>query len=130
MCCLCLPAIIGTACGVEPLPGPPDSTVVLVGEDSAGAVVEIEKQGRELVRARVTDTVLGTGEAEVSLDGTDQVAFTIAFPAGVMISYVGTLAEIGSLGPQTIEGTWTQHGSGIFATDTGAWSVRLHLANP
>ena len=123
MCCLCLLAIIGTACGVEPLAGALEGKAVLVGKDSAGAVVEIEKRGTELVRARVADTVLGTGEAEVSLDGTDQLAFTIAFPAGAVITYVGTLTETGGLGPQAIAGTWTQHAGGIFAMDTGTWTV-------
>ena len=123
--CTLVLVFIGTGCGADPLVLSGDHIEILVGKDSAGAVIEIEKRGSELVRARVADVVLGTGEAEILPVGINEVSFMIEFPAGVTISYVGAPVEITNDAFGDITGTWIQHPDGIFGADTGTWRVHV-----
>ena len=122
--CMLLLAIIGTGCGVDLLGLPGIATEILIGKDSAGAVVEIEKQGTDLVRARVIDIVLGTGEAMVVPGDNNTISFTVRFPAGAIITYLGIHnAAADGENLESIRGTWTQENSGIFEEDNGTWDI-------
>ena len=109
--------------GLSCIPAASILTETLTGKDSAGATIEIEKPGAELVRARVLDVVLGTGETLGSASSDGQIAFTIAFPAGVQISYEGIMSDTRDSGSPIITGTWVQHSAGLFGEDRGTWSV-------
>jgi len=124
--CMLLLILIGTGCGADPLLLSGDQIEVCIGEDSAGAVIEIEKHGSDLIRAKVIDVALGTGEAEVQPGDINEVSFTIEFPAGVTITYVGALGEVSSNSIEHIKGTWTQHPDGVFGADAGTWRVQVN----
>ncbi len=96
---------------------------VLIGEDSAGAIVELRRVGEVFARARVTDMVLGSAEAEISLSGVNEISFTVKFPVGATVTYVGTVEEFSASDATVIAGNWTQHTSGIFGPDTGTWKA-------
>jgi hypothetical protein len=102
---------------------PLESVEILRGKDSAGATIELEKRGDDLTGARVIDVVLGTGEAEIISTTDRSVEFTIDFPAGATITYVGTLQPPSASSAQAVAGTWTQHAEGIFGEDTGTWEA-------
>ena len=114
--------LIGPGCGSDDarslLLGPVE---VLRGRDSAGAVVELETRMGNPTAARVTDVVLGVAEAKVVATQDGQIEFTVDFPAGATITYVGTVQGPGASSSRTIAGTWMQHSAGIFAEDTGTW---------
>ena len=72
---------------------------------------------------RVIDVVLGTSEAEIISTTDGGVEFTIDFPAGATVTYVGTVQNASTPSAQEVVGTWTQQAEGIFGEDTGTWSV-------
>ena len=116
--------VFPSGCGFDG--GTPRSVVpvaIIRGNDSAGATIELEKRGVELSRARVIDVVLGTGEAEIISDEDGNVEFTIPFPAGATITYVGTARPASASSTDQIAGIWRQHADGIFAEDEGTWST-------
>jgi len=116
-------AIIGPACGINMASLMHEESVeILRGLDSAGATIEIKKEGPNFVQARIADVVLGTGEAEISSAKTNRIVFSIEFPVGVTITYFGNMIAEDSDGV-VIEGTWQQHATGIFGPDAGAWQV-------
>lgn len=96
---------------------------VLVGQDSAGASIEIVKRAGRLPRATVSDIVLGTAEAEVSWDA-ERLSFTITFPAAVAITYTAQFPDSAVTARSAVEGTWVQHAAGLFAGDAGTWAVK------
>lgn len=120
--CASIPAVIGTGCFVGSFSPIDHDLDLLVGNDSAGAEIQIANWGDDLATARVTDIVLGTAEAEVAR-GSKQLSFTILFPAGVAITYTADVPDSGRTIPDVIEGTWIQHAGGIFGQDAGTWSV-------
>lgn len=93
------------------------------GKDSAGALIELYKQETGFTAAKVIDVILGTAEAEIISTTSDQIEFTIRFPAGVSITYVGTIQYDDASFDKIITGTWTQIATGIFGEDTGTWSA-------
>ena len=130
--CTCLIALLvassvyGLGCEVAFLGRAPDGAVEIArGKDSAGAIIELLKQGDGVIRARVTDLVLGTGEAEVTSGDEGAVEFLIRFPLGVAISYVGVIRDAAAPGVFVIEGTWQQHAEGLFGADGGEWTIPL-----
>lgn len=100
---------------------PQTSVEIIRGKDSAGATIELEKRGDNLTQARVIDVVLGTGDAEIISTADGVLEFTIEFPAGATISYVGAIQDNGDSSALAISGTWTQHSAGIFGEDAGTW---------
>ena len=50
------------------------------------------------------DVVLGTGVSEIISDG-GGIEFTIEFPAGATITYVGTVQDAGASSAQAVAGT-------------------------
>ncbi len=121
---LAVSLVVVTGCGSGQSALLPQASVEIIrGKDSAGAIIELEKRGDELKRARVIDAVLGTGEAEIISDKDGHVEFTIPFPAGATITYFGTVQDTGVSSAQAIAGTWTQHSAGIFGEDTGTWEA-------
>jgi len=120
-----LSIIVGSGCGLNaPVPLHETTVETIRGKDSAGAAVELVKQGDDLTRARVIDVVLGTGEAEIISSDDGYVKFTIYFPAGATITYVGIIAEAHDADARfLVSGTWTQHASGIFGSDRGTWEA-------
>ncbi len=56
-------------------------------------------------------------------DADGNVAFTIDFPAGATITYLGSVQPPSTSSTQTVAGTWTQHAEGIFGEDTGTWEA-------
>lgn len=126
--CASIPVIIGAGCVVGPFQADDNEVEVLTGTDSAGATVEITKQKDSPSKARVSDIVLGEGEAAVTQDA-DRLTFTITFPAGVMITYAANVAAWEPALPDIIEGTWVQHAGGIFGEDAGTWAVKRESAS-
>ena len=119
-----LSIVVASGCGFSgDAPRSGTSVDIIQGKDSAGATIELEKLGDDLTRARVIDVILGTGEAEIISDKDGHVEFTIDFPAGATITYVGTVQSPTASSARAIAGTWTQHSAGIFAADTGTWEV-------
>ena len=57
----------------------------------------------------------------VSMTYEGQIEFTIDFPAGATIVYVGTVQDPGASSIRVIAGTWTQQSAGVFGEDTGTW---------
>ncbi len=102
---------------------PQVSVEIIRGKDSAGAIIELEKRGDDLTHARVIDVVLGTGEAEIISTTDGRVEFTIDFPAGATITYLGSIQPPSASSAQAVAGTWTQHAEGIFGEDTGTWEA-------
>ena len=118
----CLSLVVIAGCGFHSSASRSAASVEIIsGKDSAGAIVELEKRGDDLTRARVIDVVLGTGEAEIISTTDRRVEFTIMFPAGATITYVGQRAEDGALDDITVTGTWLQHPRGVFGADSGTW---------
>ena len=119
-----LSLVVAFGCGFNgDAPRSGASVEIIQGKDSAGAAIELEKRGDDLTRARVIDVVLGTGAAEIISDEDGHIEFTIDFPAGATITYVGAVQDPGASSAQAIAGTWTQHSAGIFGEDTGTWEV-------
>ena len=118
-----IPLIIGPGCLVGSLPPSEADVGVLVGQDSAGASIEIVKRAGKLSRATVSDIVLGTADAEVSWDA-ERLSFTITFPAAVAITYTAQYADSGVSAGEAVEGTWVQHAGGLFGEDAGTWAVK------
>ena len=70
------------------------------------------------------DVVLGVAEAPVSVEANNAVSFTVDFPAGAVITYVGSFVDPSETDASlALNGTWTQHRSGIFGADTGSWEA-------
>lgn len=114
-------AISATAgCLVSPIQPTEGSDTVLAGTDSAGATIELRTRKEGTANARVSDVVLGTAEAEVTY-GTNHLAFTVDFPAGVSVTYTAETAA--EAVPTVVEGTWVQHANNMFAEDHGVWVV-------
>ena len=114
--------VVACGCGSGSIAFLPQTSVEIIrGKDSAGAIIELEKRGDHLTAARVIDVVLGTGEAEIISDQEGQIEFTIDFPAGATIVYVGTVQDPGASSIRVIAGTWTQQSAGVFGEDTGTW---------
>ena len=125
---VCLSLIAAPGCGLDDAASRSGASVEIIqGSDSAGAIIELEKRGVDLARARVTDLVLGTGEAEIISGNDGYVEFTIHFPVGVAITYRGqqTYADTGL----TASGTWHQHPGGVFGGDSGTWQAPSSLDN-
>jgi len=95
----------------------------LLGKDSAGAVVELHRLDTGFTAAKVVDVILGAGEAEIIFTSSNQIEFTIYFPAGVSITYVGTFQYDEHSFVYTVEGIWTQKATAIFGEETGGWEV-------
>jgi len=85
--------------------------------------VELEERNREIVRARIIDEVLGTGEAPVVRVGDGHIEFAIDFPAGATITYRGRLAKSDRPDKVLVAGTWDQQAGGIFGSDSGVWAA-------
>ena len=120
--------VLAPGCGLNESDSLSDATVEFIsGKDSAGATVELEKRGTEFTRARVIDVVLGTAEAVILLDDEDRIAFTIDFPTGASLTYVGTIQEMDGSSTQFVAGIWTQNDEGIFGADSGTWEVTFRL---
>ena len=118
----CLSLVVASGCGSGQSALLPQASVEIIrGKDSAGATIELEKRGDDLTRARVIDVVLGTGEAEIISDANGHVEFTIDFPAGASVRYIGQLAHPDAPGAVTISGRWYLRSSGMFGVDTGTW---------
>ena len=119
-----LSLIATPGCGLSDAPSRSEASVEIIqGRDSAGAIIELQKQGGHLTRARVTDLVLGTGEAEIISGNDGYVEFTIRFPGGVAIAYRGQHADPQAVEDVMVSGTWHQHPSGIFGADSGTWQA-------
>jgi len=85
--------VVASGCGSGQSGLLPQASVEIIrGKDSAGATIELEKRGDDLIRARVIDIVLGTGEAEIISDENGNIEFTIDFPGGAAITYGGRQA--------------------------------------
>ena len=116
--------VAASGCGSGQRASLPQASVEIIrGKDSAGATIELEKRGDDLTRARVIDVVLGTGEAEIISYEDGQLEFTIDFPVGATISYLGAIQDNGASSALTISGTWKQHSAGIFGEDAGTWEA-------
>ncbi len=124
----CLSLTLGPGCGLRDASSHSGVSVeVIKGKDSAGAIIELEKRGDDLTRARVIDVVLGTGEAEIISDEDGYIEFTIDFPGGAAITYRGQQADAGALEDVTLSGTWRQHPGGVFGEDFGTWEAQTGL---
>ncbi len=120
----CLSLTLGPGCGLSDGASRSGASVEIIkGKDSAGATIELEKRGGDLTRARVIDVVLGTGEAEIISTTDGGVEFTIEFPAGATITYLGSVEPPSAPSAQAVAGTWAQHAEGIFGEDTGTWEA-------
>ena len=116
--------VVASGCGSGQRALLPQASVEIIrGKDSAGAIIELEKRGDDLARARVIDVVLGTGEAEIISDEDGQLEFTIDFPVGATIAYLGAIQDNGTSSALIISGTWKQHSAGIFGEDAGTWQA-------
>ncbi len=121
--------VVASGCGLGESPLLPQASVEIIrGRDSAGANIELEKRGETLTTARVTDLVLGTGEAEIVSAPNGHVEFAIDFPAGVTIIYRGSLQVGGVASPHAV-GTWVQRAAWIFGEDSGTWEAAAFPAN-
>lgn len=103
--------------------GPGASPQVFRGRDSAGATVELEMRADLITRAHVVDVVLGAADAEILSQTPRNLEFTIVFPAGATVTYIGSIEEANGVTPQNVAGTWTQHAEGIFGEDAGRWQA-------
>jgi hypothetical protein len=122
--CASISFVIVAGCPAQSLRSGEGVGGVLTGTDSAGAIVEITKRGDSLTTARVSDVILGEGEAQVILSA-QGLSFSIAFPAGATITYAADMPDVESSTPAIIEGRWVQHADDIFGEDAGTWVVRL-----
>jgi hypothetical protein len=114
---------VGVSCGPDNpllLTGAPS---VLTGKDSAGALIELRALEDVFTHARIADPVLGSAEAEIRTSGDGGIVFTVRFPLGAVVSYVGLATENPPSEAKAIAGTWTQHASGLFGEDWGTWEV-------
>lgn len=126
----CLALVLVAGCAVVPpilRAGAP--VEIIRGTDSAGAVIELEKQGTDFVAARVIDVVLGTGEGEIVSTPEGIVEFTIEFPAGATITYRGSVSPQHTSSTLALRGSWAQLAGGIFAEDSGTWAVTSQISN-
>lgn len=104
---VCLSLVVGPGCGFSDGASRSGAPVEIIrGKDSAGAIIELEKRDADLTAARVIDVALGTGEAEIISDEEGQIEFTIDFPSGASVRYVGQLAHPGTPDAVTISGRW------------------------
>ena len=113
-----------SSCGLSQNTMLPQASVEIIsGKDIAGAIIEPQNRGDDLTAARVIDVVLGTAETEIMSDANGNLEFTIEFPVGATITYVGSIKPRSASSAQEVAGTWTQQAEGIFGEDTGTWSV-------
>ena len=120
----CLTPVVVAGCGFgSPASRSSASVEIIRGKDSAGATIELEKWGDDLIRARVIDIVLGTGEAEIISDENGNIEFTIDFPGGAAITYGGRQAYAEEPNEVMFSGTWRQHPGGVFGPDVGTWEA-------
>ena len=95
--------VVASGCGSGEYALLPQVPIEIIrGKDSAGATIELEKRGADLTAARVTDAVLGTGEAAIISITDDSIEFTIEFPAGSTITYLGSVQPPRSLSEKRI----------------------------
>jgi len=116
--------VVTTGCGSDQSALFPQASVDIIrGKDSAGATIEVEKRGNDLTVARVIDTVLGAGEGEIISRDDGDFEFTVHFPAGATITYVGLRDDDGAPEKVQLSGTWQQQPSGVFGADRGVWGA-------
>ena len=119
--------LVASGCGAGPGALFPQTSIeIITGKDSAGATIELEKRGADFAAARVIDGMLGTGEGEIIPTTDGGIEFTIEFPAGATITYLGSVQSPSTSRAQAVAGTWVQHAEGIFGEDTGTWETAAY----